>query len=136
MQGFRQLRVWRQSMNLANGCYDATDSFPDDERFGLISQIRRSSMSIASNIAEGCGRDGHREFARYLRIAYGSACELETQLIIAQRRGMADVETLGALASTTETTRRMLSGLIRRTAALAENPRPTKAGSTTDPDSD
>ena len=120
MQDFKQLRVWRQSMKLADDCYEATDSFPDNERFGLISQIRRSSMSIASNIAEGCGRDGHREFARYLRIAYGSACELETQLILARRRGMADGKVLSSLATATETTRRMLSGLIRSTMAFAE----------------
>ena len=120
MQDFKQLRVWQQSMKLADDCYEATDSFPDNERFGLISQIRRSSMSIASNIAEGCGRDGHREFARYLRIAYGSACELETQLILARRRDMADGKVLSSLATATETTRRMLSGLIRSTMTFAE----------------
>ena len=107
-------------MNLANGCYAATDLFPDTERYGLISQIRRASTSIASNIAEGCGRDGHREFARFLRIAYGSACELETQLIIARRRGMGDPNALEALATSTETTRRMLAGLIRSAMSAAE----------------
>jgi len=107
-------------MELANGCYAATDSFPDTERYGLISQIRRASTSIASNIAEGCGRDGHREFARFLRIAYGSACELETQLIIARQRGMGDPSAIEALAASTETARRMLAGLIRSTRRAAE----------------
>ena len=120
-------------MKLADRCYEATDSFPENERFGLISQIRRSSVSIASNIAEGCGRDSHREFARYLRIAYGSACELETQVIIARRRNMTDEEVLDAVATKTETTRRMLSGLIRSTMAFVEDQRATKATSTNNP---
>jgi four helix bundle protein len=121
VQDFKQLRVWNHSMNLANGCYAATDSFPDSERYGLISQIRRASTSIASNIAEGCGRDGHREFARFLRIAYGSACELETQLILARRQGLGDPKALETLAADTETARRMLSGLIR-SAMSADTP--------------
>jgi four helix bundle protein len=121
-------------MKLADACYEATDSFPDNERFGLISRIRRSSVSVASNIAEGCGRDSHREFARYLRIAYGSACELETQLMIAQRREMADEEVLSSLATITETTRRMLSCQIRSTIAYADDPSAKKPTSTRHPD--
>jgi four helix bundle protein len=134
VQDFKQLRVWRRSMKLADACYEATGSFPDNDRFGLISQIRRSSVSVASNIAEGCGRDSHQEFARYLRTAYGSACELETQLMIAQRRKMVDEEVLSSLATIAGTTRRMLSGLIRSTIAFADDPTAKKPTSTRHPD--
>jgi len=114
-------------MTLANGCYAVTESFPSSERFGLISQIRRASTSIVSNIAEGCGRDSHRDFARFLRIAYGSACELETQLMLAQQQGMGDPKAIDALATSTETTRKMLAGLIRSTLSVAAKSQATKA---------
>lgn len=114
-------------MMLAGECYAATDSFPSGERFGLTSQIRRASTSIANNIAEGCGRDSHRDFARFLRIAYGSACELETQIILAQQRGMGNPTTLDALVASTENTRRMLSGLIRSALSVADERQATKA---------
>jgi four helix bundle protein len=83
MQDFRELKVWQRSHRLTLDVYRASRSFPKDELFGLTSQTRRASASIPANIAEGCGRNGDPEFARFLQIAMGSACELEYHLLLA-----------------------------------------------------
>lgn len=86
MHNFRKLDVWQDAIELAIQAYEATDLFPDHERFSLTTQIRRSAVSIPSNIAEGAGRNTNKEFNHFLGISNGSSCELETQLIIANRR--------------------------------------------------
>lgn len=78
IQSFKQLVVWQRAMELAEEVYRLTESLPSSERFGLISQIRRSAVSIPSNIAEGRQRGTRKDFAQFLRIADGSAAELET----------------------------------------------------------
>ena len=80
MKDFRKLEIWQKSYQLTLEIYKLTKTFPKDEMFGLTSQIRRAAVSIPSNIAEGCGRDGDAELARFLSIAMGSASELECQL--------------------------------------------------------
>ena len=82
MRDFKKLKIWQRSHQLALDVYKATEKFPKSEQYGLMSQMRRSAVSIPSNIAEGCGKEGQAEFARYLRIAMGSASELEYQLIL------------------------------------------------------
>ncbi len=99
-------------MELLTDCYVATRQFPEDERFGLVVQMRRSALSISSNIAEGCGRRTDADFARFLYIAYGSACELETQAIAASRVISVGEDHLRGIISGLEEIRRMLSGLI------------------------
>ncbi len=84
-QNYRDLHVWQRSIELVATIYQMTKAFPDDERFGLTNQIRRSAVSIPSNTAEGFGRLSTGDYARFLTIARGSLLELETQLIIAQR---------------------------------------------------
>ncbi len=84
MNDFRKLSIWNRSIELATNTYKISSSFPKSEIYSLTSQMRRSAVSIGSNIAEGAGRQSNKEFAKYLRIAYGSACELETQVIIAK----------------------------------------------------
>jgi four helix bundle protein len=86
MRNFRDYDIWQDSMDIVDKIYDAVDNFPKDERFALISQITRSAVSIPSNIAEGSGRSSGKEFARFLEFSLGSAYELETQLIIAEKR--------------------------------------------------
>lgn len=81
----KDLDVWKLSLNLVENIYKITRAFPDDEKFGLISQMRRCSTSIPSNIAEGSARGTTREFVRFLQIARGSLAELVTQLAIATR---------------------------------------------------
>src|SRR5437899_2115950 len=83
MKDFRKLQVWEKAHQLALTLYHVTTSFPRDETYGLVSQIRRSASSIPSNIAEGCGRDGDAELARFCLIARGSASELQYQILLA-----------------------------------------------------
>ena len=82
---FRDLIVWRKSIELATTAYRATECFPDAERYGLTSQMRRAAVSIPSNIAEGNARQGRADYIRFLTIARGSLAELETQLVIAHK---------------------------------------------------
>lgn len=82
MHQFKELTVWQKAVDLATDVYRYTKNFPAEEKFGLTSQIRRSVVSISSNIAEGVGRKSKKEFKHFLDIAYGSASELETQLLV------------------------------------------------------
>ncbi len=82
MHKYKELKIWLKAMELVTDIYKATSAFPDKERFGLISQINRASVSIPSNIAEGAGRNSDKDFLRFLSIAHASSYETETQLII------------------------------------------------------
>ena len=83
----KRMDIWLLSMALVEEIYSHTQSFPDNEKFGLISQMRRSAVSIPSNIAEGAARNSDKEFSRFLTIARGSLMELDTQLTISHRLG-------------------------------------------------
>lgn len=87
MNRFKELVVWKKAIDIVEETYKYTKNFPQSELFGLTSQIRRSSVSIASNIAEGAGRNSNKEFKNFLSIALGSSFELETQFIIAEKLG-------------------------------------------------
>jgi len=87
IRSYRDLRVWQQSMDLAQAIYQVTRTFPDTERYGLISQLRRAAASVASNIAEGHTRS-LGDYIRHLLISNGSLAEMETQLILSQRLGI------------------------------------------------
>ena len=80
----KDMEIWKKSIDLVTRVYEITKTFPDDEKFGLVSQIRRASVSIPSNIAEGAARNSDKEMIRFLDISLGSIAELETQLIIAE----------------------------------------------------
>ena len=82
---FENLDVWQRSMNFVTALYKWTRDFPDDEKFGFISQLRRASISFPSNIAEGCGRGSNKQLDQFLDYAIGSSCEVETQLYIAKK---------------------------------------------------
>ena len=90
MNNYKELKVWQKSVDLAVDIYNATQGFPAEERYGLTSQIRRSCVSVPSNIAEGAGRNTPKDFNNFLGISYGSSCELDTQLIIANKVGFLD----------------------------------------------
>jgi len=83
MHNFKQLKTWQEGIELVLEIYQATKEFPNQERFGLVSQMQRCAVSVPSNIAEGSGRTTNKSFSHFLDISYGSCCELETQLIIA-----------------------------------------------------
>ncbi|QOI97758.1 MAG: four helix bundle protein [Flammeovirgaceae bacterium] len=83
MNNYKELILWQKSVELAVKIYEITKGFPGDEIYGLTSQMRRSVVSISSNIAEGAGRNTKKDFSRFLGISYGSSCELDTQVTIA-----------------------------------------------------
>ncbi|MEP5613066.1 MAG: four helix bundle protein [Cyclobacteriaceae bacterium] len=85
MHRYKDLEVWKKAMDLSYKIYELTKEFPSEEKFGLISQMRRCAVSVPSNIAEGAGRNTNGEFKQFLGIAQGSAFELETQTLIANR---------------------------------------------------
>ena len=87
MRDFKELQVWQKSHRLVIEIYRITNVFPSNERFGLVSQIRRSAASVPANIAEGCGRNGDRDFARFMGIAAGSASETQYHLLLARDLG-------------------------------------------------
>jgi four helix bundle protein len=91
---FRDLRVWEEAMQLAEEVYALTTTFPQDERFGLTSQIRRAGVSVASCIAEGNGRETTRDYLRFLAMANGSLAELRTHLLLSERLAFGDSERL------------------------------------------
>ncbi len=113
IRGFKDLEVWQVAMRLVRECYVLTRAFPDTERFGLTNQLRRASVSIPSNIAEGHGRGSPKSFLQYLWIANGSLAEVETQVLLS-----IDLEFIGenealSVIDLTQQVGRMLTGLRR-----------------------
>jgi len=110
-KSYEDLQVWEKSVALAKQIYSITKHFPKDELYGLTSQIRRSSVSISSNIAEGCGRNSYGEFIQFLGIASGSLAELHTQLLIAIDAGYVDKSTFDNFVVSIKEIGRMINGL-------------------------
>jgi four helix bundle protein len=116
VRSYRDLIVWQRAYDLSLAVYRATREFPKDEVYGLRSQIRRAAISIPSNIAEGYGRRTTAEYMRALNIAYGSNCELETQLSLAADLDYIDRTAAGKLGQQTAEVERMLTALRRALA--------------------
>jgi four helix bundle protein len=112
MADYRNLKAWAVGMELAEAIYRTTEGFPAAERFGLVGQMRRASVSVPSNIAEGWGRRSRAEYVHHLSMARGSLLELETQLELARRLGLVDDADRTRLAALTGTTGRLLTALI------------------------
>ncbi|MDZ4059600.1 MAG: four helix bundle protein [Brevundimonas sp.] len=108
---YQDLHVWRKALDWAEAIYRATSRWPREERFGLISQVRRSALSVASNIAEGAARRTTGEFLQFVGIAQGSLAEAETQLLLAQRLGYLAKGDASALLGAGAEISRMLAGL-------------------------
>lgn len=87
MHNYKELKIWQKSIELVTEMYKLTRTYPNDEKFNLVSQINRAAVSISSNIAEGAGRNSDREFLQFLAIAHASTYEVETQLIISKNLG-------------------------------------------------
>ena len=113
LRNHKDLEVWQKSISLASEVYHLTKKYPDDEKYGLVSQMRRAAVSIASNIAEGSARNSKKEFIQYLYIAAGSASELETQLEISREVDITETRILSQVTGSLEEVIRMLHGLIR-----------------------
>ena len=108
-----KLNVWKKAIEFVKRIYQITVGFPAEEKFGLVSQMRRSAISIASNISEGAGRNNKKEFNQFLGIAQGSSAELETQLIIARELGILADQLADELIIELDTISKMIIGLQR-----------------------
>lgn len=117
MQTFRDLTVWQKSVELASITYALTSAFPAEERYGLASQMQRAAVSIPSNIAEGKLRGSDKEFGRFLRIAFGSGGELETQIEIAKRLPKTKDLDYRPLEALLDEVMRMLNVMISKASA-------------------
>ena len=113
IRSFRDLKVWRDAMDLVSEVYAISQHFPHEERFGLTSQLRRASISVPSNIAEGWGRNRTKEYIQHLRYASGSLREVETQIEIAGRIGYLEAEARVRLLKRVEEVSKMLRALNR-----------------------
>ena len=113
ISSFRDLVAWQRARDLGLEIYQLTSDFPQEERFGLTSQLRRGGVSVASNIAEGYGRGTHSDYARFLRIARGALFEIETQIEFAVTLGFLSTDEYKRLQGLVDATARPLSGLIR-----------------------
>jgi four helix bundle protein len=114
MQDFRQLDVWRKSHDLTLQVYMVTRTFPEGERFGLTSQLRRCCSSIPANLAEGCGRATDKDFARFVQTALGSFLEADYHLLLSHDLGYIDAPMHHALGQETQSISRMLNALYQR----------------------
>ena len=113
LKNYRELKVWKKAYALCLIIYRMTGKFPKEERYGLISQVRRSAVSIPSNIAEGYGRKTTADYVRFLYIAYGSLCELETQIMLSGDLNYLEGSNLVDLKTNIAEVERMLKALIR-----------------------
>jgi four helix bundle protein len=117
LKDFRELKVWGKAHQLTLDVYRSTAGFPKEELYGLTSQIRRAAASIPANIAEGCGRGGNVEFARFLQIAMGSASELEYHLLLSRDLKILDPTQHRQLDLQVVEVKRILSSLIQKIKA-------------------
>ena len=113
MQNFRDLKVWQKSHQLTLDVYKLSAKYPREETFNLVSQIKRSSSSIPTNIAEGCGRKSDKDFSRFLYISFGSANELEYQMLLSKDLDFISAEDYEKIQLQTEEIKKMLSALIK-----------------------
>jgi len=111
---FKDLIIWQKGMDISEKCYYLTQSFPKEELYGMVQQVRRSSASIPANIAEGYGRRSPGDYARFLNIAQGSINELQTHLILCQRVGLCKENDIINIISLLQEETRMISSLIKK----------------------
>jgi len=123
VHGYKDLEVWQKAMDLVTRIYIVSKKFPREEIYGLTSQMRRSAVSIPSNIAEGRGKRSTKDFIRFLNIAYGSLAELETQIVISQNLGFANEEDTASLFNDTSRVGRMINGMIAGLEKKLSSPR-------------
>lgn len=112
INSYRDLTVWQKSIELVTEIYSLTKDFPKSELFGIINQMRRAAVSIPSNIAEGYSRKHRQEYLQFMRIAYGSGAELETQIVIAKKLTLTKVERFKKCDGLLEEIMKMLNKMI------------------------
>ena len=117
MRDYQELNVWQKSHGFVLKVYNATSSFPREETYSLVNQLRRASISIPSNIAEGCGRNSNKELKRFMSIAMGSATEVGYQLLLSKDLGYLSVDVYNVLNDEVDGIQKMLASYIRKIAA-------------------
>jgi len=122
MQDFRNLVVWQKAHSFTLQVYRVTKRFPDDERFGLTSQLRRAAASIPANMAEACGRRGRREFGRFVQIAMGSATETEYHVLLSKDLGYLAGADSDVVLRAIQEVKRMLASLLKTVRSHSGNP--------------
>jgi four helix bundle protein len=124
IRSYRDLVAWQKAIALAKAVYIACESFPKNETYGLSSQVKRSVVSVAANLAEGHSRETTRDFLRFINIAYGSLSETETHLILANELGMISMQSLEDMLEQSAEIGRILNGLSRSLKEKLTDPRP------------
>ena len=114
MHNYKKLHIWQEGIKLARKIYEVTSTFPANEKYGIVSQMTRAAVSIPSNIAEGAGRSGSKEFVNFLSIAIGSIFELHTQIAICEQIGYLDAETVRELEEQTFTLQQQIAAYKQR----------------------
>ncbi|MFA6283436.1 MAG: four helix bundle protein [Desulfurivibrionaceae bacterium] len=122
MSNFHELLVWKKAHALAVHLYKISQSFPKEKLYGLTSQMRRACVSIPANIAEGCGRGSDADFARFLYIVMGSACELEYHLLLACELKFVERGRIDSAVEELAEIKKMLSGLIKKLKTVSCKP--------------
>jgi len=117
MKNFKELRIWQKGIEIAVKAYKATEQFPSQEKFGIVSQITRAGVSIPSNIAEGSSRSSIKDYARFVELSLGSSFELETQLLIARQLNFGHTETIDHLLFEVGEEQKMLQGFLSKLSA-------------------
>jgi four helix bundle protein len=114
MRNFKDLRIWQKGIDIAVKTFKLTDTFPKEDKFGLSQQMNRAGVSIPSNIAEGSSRTSQKDYTRFIEISLGSAFELETQIVIAERLNKGNQELLQELKADVTDQQRMLTGFQQK----------------------
>lgn len=114
MRDFTKYEIWIDGIEFAIQIYEVTSNFPEQEKFGLVSQIRRAAVSISSNFAEGCSRSSEKEFVRFIEISLGSAFELKTQIIISKRLKFLEENKFDQLIGDVEKLSKQLNSLRKK----------------------
>ncbi|WP_420578160.1 four helix bundle protein [Ekhidna sp.] len=114
MRDFKNLEVWKEAHQIAKECYKVSSYFPQEEKFGLTSQLRRSSLSIPTNLAEGCGRGSQKDLKRFCDIAMGSASEVEYLLFFINEIGILQYQDYKSLSESLITMKKRLNALIQK----------------------
>jgi four helix bundle protein len=112
MRNFKRLLIWQKAMEIVNAVYQVIDKFPSEEKFGLRSQVTRSAVSIAANIAEGSAKSSQKEYKYYVEVALGSSDELETHILIVERLGWIAQKGTKDILKLIEEEQRMLSSFL------------------------
>ncbi len=125
MRDYKKFTVWEKAHQLTLDIYKTVSSFPKGELFGLTSQMKRSSSSIPTNIAEGCGRNSDKDFCRFLYFAFGSANELEYQLFLSMELSFLENENGQILLKQIEEIKKMLNGLVKASVIISTSLTPS-----------